>query len=293
MTEKPDPFDIAALERSLNDSAARSRPSGSAGPGRTKMIRLSVTLWRSAIVGAAIVFALSADCLGIQRASAQATPDYAALMAAPDRSDADRQADKRRDPVPFLAFSGLRTGMKVLDMGAGAGYSTELVARVIGPTGVVYGQNPPDNFERARNAFATRAATPAMKNSMALVRPYDDPLPADVHDLDMITYLFFYHDTTYLNVDRAEMNRKLFSVLKPGGVLVIADHSAKADSDISVGKTLHRIDESLLRREVEAAGFKLIAEGNFWRNPEDMRDFSTQRPTGPVDNFVLKFEKPH
>jgi predicted methyltransferase len=236
---------------------------------------------------------LGADCLGIQRVSAQGAPDYAALMAAPDRSDADRQADKRRDPVPFLAFAGLRPGMKVLDMGAGAGYSTELVARVVGPTGVVYGQNPPDNFERARNAFATRAATPAMRNSMALLRPYDDPLPADVHDLDMITYLFFYHDTTYLNVDRAEMNRKLFAALKPGGVLVIADHSAKADSDISVGKTLHRIDESLLRREVEAAGFKLIAEGNFWRNPEDMRDFSTQRPTGPVDNFVLKFEKPH
>jgi predicted methyltransferase len=83
--------------------------------------------------------------------------------------------------------------MKVLDMGAGAGYSTELVARVIGPTGIVYGQNPPDNFERARNALAARAATPAMRNSMAVVRPYDDPVPADVQALDMITFLFFYH----------------------------------------------------------------------------------------------------
>ncbi len=88
------------------------------------------------------------------------------------------------------------------------------------------------------------------------------------------------------------MNRKLFAALKPGGMLVIADHSAKAGSEISVGKTLHRIDEGMLRREVEAAGFKLVAEGNFWRNPQDARDFSTQQPTGPVDNFVLKFEKP-
>ena len=256
------------------------------------MIGLSAALWRGAIIGTAMVFAAGINSLGIQRASAQNVPDYAALMAAPDRSDADRQADKRRDPVPFLAFAGLRSGMKVLDMGAGAGYSTELVARVIGPTGMVYGQNPPDNFERARTNFATRAATPAMKNSAALVRPYDDPVPADMHDLDMITYLFFYHDTTYLNVDRAQMNRKLFAALKPGGVLVIADHSAKAGSDVSVGKTLHRIEESMLRREVEAAGFKLMAEGNFWRSPEDVRDFSTQQPTGPVDNFVLKFQKP-
>jgi predicted methyltransferase len=75
-------------------------------------------------------------------------------------------------------------------------------------------------------------------------------------------------------------------------VLVIANHSVKANADISVGKTLHRIDESLLRREIEAAGVKLVAEGNFWRSPGDSRDFSTQRPVGPVDNFVLKFRKP-
>ncbi len=256
------------------------------------MIRLSAACLRGAIMGAGLVFAVGINCLGTTYAFAQSAPDYAALVAAPDRSDADRVADRRRDPVPFLAFAALKPGMKVLDMGAGGGYSTELVARVIGPTGTVYGQNPPDRFERARNAFATRAATPAMKNSVTLLRPYDDPLPADVHDLDMITYLFFYHDTTYLDVDRAQMNRKLFAALKPGGVLVIADHSAKADADASVGKTLHRIDEGMLRREVEAAGFKLVAEGNFWRNPSDPRDFSTQQPTGAVDNFVLKFQKP-
>jgi predicted methyltransferase len=134
--------------------------------------------------------------------------------------------------------------------------------------------------------------TPAMKKATQLVRPYDDPVPADVHDLDVVTYLFFYHDTTYLNVDRAKMNRALFAALKPGGVLVIADHSAKGGSDISVGRTLHRIDESVLRREVEAAGFKLVAEGAFWHHPGDSRDFSTQRPTGPVDEFVLKYQKP-
>src|SRR5262244_2678034 len=147
------------------------------------MIQLSAALSRGSFIGAAMVFAVGINCLDTRYASAQNTPDYAGLMAAPDRSDADRVADKRRDPVPFLAFSGLTPGMRVLDMGAGAGYSTELVARVIGPAGTVYGQNPPDNFERARNAFATRAATPAMKNSVTLLRPYDDPLRAWQHAL--------------------------------------------------------------------------------------------------------------
>jgi predicted methyltransferase len=257
------------------------------------MSELSANYWRHGAIGAAILAALGTAWLAPPRAAAQgAAPDYAALMAAPDRSDADREADKRRDPVPFLAFAGLRPGMKVLDMGAGAGYSTELVARVVGPSGKVYGQNPPDFGERGKAAFAARLATPAMKNAVSLAQPFDDPVPADVHDLDAITFLFFYHDTTYMSVDRAQMDRKLLAALKPGGVLVIADHAAKAGADISVGKSLHRIDEAVLRREVEAAGFKLMAEGAFWRHPEDTKDFSTQRPPAPVDEFALKFQKP-
>jgi len=224
-------------------------------------------------------------------ARAQGAPDYAAIVAAPDRSDADRETDKRRDPAKLLAFTGVRPGMKVLDMGAGAGYSTELMARGTAPNGVVYGQNAP-GFARALERMAARVQTPAMKNAVSVVRPFDDPLPADVRDLDLITFFFFYHDTTYMDVDRAAMNRKLFAALKPGGLLVIADHSAKPGDGATVGKTLHRIEESLLRREVEAAGFKLVDTGDFLRHPEDARDFNVNQPTGRVDEFVLKFQKP-
>jgi predicted methyltransferase len=218
--------------------------------------------------------------------------DYQAVIAAPDRSEADRQTDQRRDPVKLLAFTGARAGMKVLDMGAGAGYSTELLARAVGSTGVVYAQNSAEIFERVKDRFNARAQSPAMKNVVPLIRSFDDPVPTDVQDVDLITFLFFYHDTTYLNVDRAEMDRKLFAALKPGGALVIADHSARAGDGASVGKTLHRIEESVLRKEVEAAGFKLVAEGDFLRHPEDPRDAPVFRPAIPVDEFVLKFEKP-
>src|ERR1700683_1695465 len=194
-------------------------------------------------------------------------PDYSQLIAAPDRSSADRQADKRRDPLPFLAFAGVRPGMKVLDMGAGGGYSTELMARAVAPNGTVYGQNPADIFPKAMETFEARMKTPAMKDAVADIRPFDDPVPPDVHDLDLITFLFYYHDTTYMNVDRIEMDRKLFAVLKPGGVLLIADHSALPGQGTSVGKTLHRIEEGTLRQEVDAAGFPLVAEGNFCRTP--------------------------
>jgi len=220
------------------------------------------------------------------------TPDYAALLAAPDRSAADRQTDKRRDPLPFLQFTGARPGLKVLDMGAGAGYSTELMARAVAPNGVVYGQNPSDMGDKQKAAFEARLQTPAMKDAVADYRPFDDPIPPGVHDLDLITFLFFYHDTTYMQVDRAEMDRKMFAGLKPGGFLVIADHSALAGQGTSVGHTLHRIEQAALRNEVEAAGFKVAAEGNFWRNPADTHDFPSYKPNMPIDNFVLKFQKP-
>lgn len=219
-------------------------------------------------------------------------PNYAAIVAAPDRSDADRKNDQRRNPVELFAFTGARPGMKVLDLGAGGGYSTELLARTVAPGGTVYSQTPPNLFANAVKAYAARASSPAMKNAVRLERPFEDPLPAGVGDLDLITFFFFYHDTVWLEVDRAKMNRRLFDALKPGGILVVADHSAKPGDGANVTKSLHRIEESVVRRELEAAGFQFVAEGRFLRNPADTRDIQVQKNTVPNDEFVLKYRKP-
>ena len=240
-------------------------------------------------LGFAVVLGMA---VGAREARAQATPDYAALLAAPDRSEADREADKRRDPLPLLKFAAPKPGMTVLDMGAGGGYSTELMARAVAPNGKAYGQYPADGPQRAIDAFNARLKTPAMSNAVADFRPFDDPIAPDMPPLDLITFLFYYHDTTYMNVDRAQMDQKMFAALKPGGYLVLADHSAAPGSDISVGKSLHRIDEAVVRKELEAAGFKFVAAGDFWRVPGDTHDFSSLRPPSPVDGFVLKYQKP-
>ena len=221
-----------------------------------------------------------------------AAVDYAAIVAAPDRSDADRQTDQRREPAKMLAFTGVKPGMKVLDMDANAGYSTELLARAVGASGTVYAQDSAEVMERVKDKFDLRAQKPVMKNVVHVVRPFDDPIPMDVGGLDLITFFFAYHDTTYMAVDRAEMDRKLFAALKPGAFLVIADHSARAGDGTTVGKTLHRIEESALRAEVEAAGFKLAGEADFLHHPEDPRDAPVFKPQVPVNEFVLKYQKP-
>ena len=186
-----------------------------------------------------------------------------------------------------------RKEVVVLDMEAGAGYTTELLARAVGPNGVVYAQDSAEVLERqVKDKFDLRAQKPAMKGVIHVIRNYDDPVPPDVRDLDLITFFFAYHDMTYMQVDRAEMNRKLFAALKPGGYLLIADHSAKSGDGTSVGKTFHRIEEAVLRKEVEAAGFKFVAAGDFLRHPEDTRDVIVFRAPTPIDEFVLKYQKP-
>ena len=247
---------------------------------------------RARAIGALVSFSMLAGW-GAALAQNAKAPDYEAIVASPDRSDADRQVDVRRQPAKMLAFAGARPGMKVLDMEASAGYSTELLARTVAPDGMVYAQDSAAVIERfVKDKFDIRAQKPAMKNVVHVIRDFDDPIPPEIGQFDLITFFFAYHDVTYMPVDRAVMNKKMFAALKPGGFLIIADHSAKPGDGVNVAKTLHRIEESTLRQEIEAAGFKLAAEADFLRHPEDPRDAAVFRPQVPTDEFVLKYQKP-
>jgi len=117
-------------------------------PISNKYIRCAAAFLATSVILAA--------CLGATRAITQGAPDYAAIIAAPDRTDADRQTDNRRDPLKLLIFSGARPGMKVLDIGAGGGYSSELMARAVAPGGTVHAQNPAALGERAKARFDAR-----------------------------------------------------------------------------------------------------------------------------------------
>ncbi len=212
----------------------------------------------------------------------------AAIVDAPDRTAADREADARRKPADLLAFIGLQPGMTVLDISAGGGYTTELLWRAVGPSGHVYAQ-----ARRPSNGMAERIERPAAAGIVPVIQPFESPAPADaVGQIDVATLVFNYHDFGSMGVDRAALNKAVFAALKPGGAYVIVDHSGRPRTGISESNTLHRIEESFLRQEVEAAGFKLVAEGQFLRNPNDPRDREAPPPPMAEDGFVLKFTKP-
>ena len=275
-----------------------------------------------------LMFALTAVLLLSGCASAPpplSAERAAAIVASPDRSAADRVNDQRRQPEQMLLFIGVRPGMVVLDVSAGGGYTTELLARAVGPTGRVYGQSaprdparmpaPPAQPEGAASppppmaaasmapraaprtsamALAERAKNPAAANIIAVQQPFEAPVPAEVSQggLDLVTLMFNYHDLGHMGVDRARMNAAVFAALKPGAIYVIADHAGRPGTGISEAGTLHRVEESFLRNEVEAAGFRLAGEASFLRNPNDPRERNTPEPPQPKDEFVLKFVKP-
>jgi predicted methyltransferase len=230
-----------------------------------------------------------------QAASAPAADPIAAAISASDRSEADRALDAGRKPAELLAFAGIQPGMKVAELGAATGYTTELLARLVGPQSRVYAQNSPMLLQMfAEKPLAERLKKPVNANVVRLDRDFDNPFPADLHDLDAVVIVLFYHDTVWMKTDRGAMNRAVLQALKPGGVYVIVDHSAAPGHGVRDAQTLHRIEEPLLRSEVEQAGFRFVKSADFLRNPADTRDWNTSpreagARRGTSDRFVLQF----
>jgi predicted methyltransferase len=226
------------------------------------------------------------------------SPAARAIVAAPDRTDADRKIDEGRHPAELLSFLGVAPGMRVAELFAGGGYTAELLARAVAPNGTVYAENNKFVLERfADKPWAERLARPAMKNVVRLDRELDDPMSPEAKDLDLVLINLVYHDTVWLGTDRDKMNHAIFAALKSGGKFVVVDHSARAGAGLADVKTLHRIDEKTVRDEVERAGFRFEAEADFLRNPADARDWNDSpgaaaERRGKSDRFALRFVKP-
>lgn len=235
------------------------------------------------IVGA--VLALSATTLLANSAWAN-DPGYAAAIASPSRAG-DVKDDAKRKPAAFLEFAQVKPGMKVLDIVAGGGATSQLLALAVGPTGGVWAQNakPNANLEK-------RLAANPQANLHPVVQPFETPVAAGTGPFDLITINMNYHDIVNTPTDRAVMNKALFDALKPGGKIVVIDNAAKDGSGLANTKDLHRIDEAAVAAELTKAGFVLDGKGDYLRVPGDPRDTPFFKMDGkPDDKFALRFTK--
>ena len=225
---------------------------------------------------------------------------YAAAVADPSRPEADLARDAGRKPAEVMKFIGIERGDDVLEMFAGGGYYTELLAYVVGDNGTVTSHMSETMLQFSGDEFTARHADNRLPNVNVLMAENNE-LALDADEYDAITMVLNYHDLYWVSVeygwkkfDVPKFLAELHKGLKPGGTLGIIDHNAEAGSARETGGTLHRIDPSIVISELEAAGFVLYDSSDLLRNVEDDHSKGVFAPEirGKTDRFVLRFGKP-
>ena len=226
-------------------------------------------------------------------AMAAAVPDYVTqAVTDASRPKADTDRDAIRLPAETIAFAGVKPGMKVAEMFPGGGYFTRPLSDVVGPTGHIYG------IENAKwNDGSDAKVAAAVKDhnvSMQMAKFGEFSLPEQV---DLVWLTQNYHDlhiAKYGPVDMAAFNKHVYESLKPGGTYFILDHQANPGTGEAQIAALHRIQKAQVIREVEAAGFKLVAEGDALHRAADDHTKSVfdKSIQGHTDQYMLRFQKP-
>ena len=244
-------------------------------------------------------FSLAAVLLAVGFADPAFSADvYDAAVAHPGRSAADLKRDPTDRPADLLRLSGIQPGMQVADFLAADGYYSELLSYIVGDTGHVLLLNnvPYDKF--VKDAWKERIEKHHLTN---VEHRTVDPAHMGLKDgsLDAVVMVKVYHDLYWVDpgnwpkIDVPPVLDQIARALKPGGILVVVDHSAKPGSGSSDASSLHRIDEAFTRKDFESHGFKVVAKSNILRKPGDKLDkISYQEPMlGKTDRFVYVFHK--
>jgi predicted methyltransferase len=244
-------------------------------------------------------------CLAL--AGVSASPDtraadiYDAAVQHPGRSADDLKRDESEHPAALLRLAGIKPGMQVADVMAGGGYYSELLSYLVGPSGHVLLLNNTAYDHWSEGGWEKRLAgnrLPNVEHRTVDLQHLDLP----DHSLDALLLVKVYHDFYWIDtdpkaiwpkMDAAVVLDQLTRVLKPGGIVLLEDHSAKPGTGSADASTLHRIDEAYTVRDFEKRGFKLVGKSDLLRRPQDERTLVSYTPPGlgKTDRFVLVFRK--
>ncbi|HXS73467.1 MAG TPA: methyltransferase [Rhodanobacteraceae bacterium] len=248
---------------------------------------------------AALIVLVPAVALAQPAPGATAAPPAYVTAAINDSArSADRKDDARRQVAAVMAFTGVKPGDSVLELVPGSGYWTRVFSAIVGPNGHVYTVWPNEMDKFSAKSYAnwqSLVAAPHYKNVTLLKEPAAHlSVPTKVDVVFTSQNYHDYHDPFMGPVDMAAFDKQVFDALKPGGVFVVIDHAAAQGSGASATDTLHRIDPLLVKKEVEAAGFKFDGESDALRNPNDPHTAKVfdKSIRGHTDQFIYRFRKP-
>lgn len=250
--------------------------------------------------------AISALALGLALAGCAASPppmrmaaDYSVLLNAPTRPEKDKADDAARKPAEVLAFMNIKGGETILELEAGAGYYTELLAGAVGPAGHVISQGPPE-FNAAN--LQQRLEGNRLPNVKMIVSHFDALSDVASGSVDKVVWILGPHELYYQPKvnnepkslgDPAKAYAEIARVLKPGGEFIAMDHAANAGAPTTTGGTVHRVDPAVVTKLATGVGLKFVDKSDVLANPQDDRskmvfDASIRRHT---DQFLFRFRK--
>ncbi len=222
------------------------------------------------------------------------------VVKAPGRPEAMAALDAGRKPADVLAQSLIRPGARVMDVMAGQGYYTELLARHVGAKGRVIAIEPVNYMEDAKTAAAWADLQKRNRNVELVVgAPGEAAMP---EKLDAAFFHLTYHDLywqsekfKYPRTDVDAYNARLFAALKPGGVVLIIDHYGVPgmDSRAQADKT-HRIDAAVVKADMARAGFRFAGSVPILELAGDDPKMLVFDPAlrGKTNRFYYRFVKP-
>jgi predicted methyltransferase len=230
---------------------------------------------------------------------ADAADPFDAAVAHSGRSEKDLKRDPIDHPADILRLTGIKSGMRVADVLAGDGYYSELSSYLVGPTGKVFLINN-TAFDQWSDNLPARLSGNRLPNVEHRTVELNH-MNLQSGSFDAVLLIKVYHDLYWVDseghwpkIDVNAVLEQLVRALKPGGALLLVDHSAKAGTGSGDASRLHRIDEEFAVKDFEAHGLKVVAKSDLLRRPDDARDQLTyQGPmVGKTDRFVVLFRKP-
>ena len=215
---------------------------------------------------------------------------------AAERSDTDAKRDLHSKPLEVLEFLGVGPGWTVVDLFAGNGYYSEVLAGVVGASGKVYLHNN-QSYLGFVQGLDERLQDNRLPNVERYVSEIED-INLKSNSVDLVMLVMAYHDAYFVNdgwtVTADPLFRTIHRVLRSGGVLAVIDHQAVADSGSATVQTLHRIGPDFAKQDIESRGFQIEASSELLANDGDDLSKPVFDPAvqGKTSKFLFKFVKP-
>jgi SAM-dependent methyltransferase len=198
-----------------------------------------------AVVAVLSILVLTAQQPGVHPVSGRVFAQPMSVQGAPWLEREER--DVEEEPDHALRILKIAKGAVVADIGAGSGYMSIRMAKIVGPQGKVYANDIQlgmldlvrKNMEKAK-----------LTNVVPVLGSVEDPrLPAGALDLALMVDV--YHEFSQPQA----MLQKLREALKPDGRLVLLEYRGE-DPQIPI-RPEHKMTREQVKLEVEHEGFML------------------------------------